>query len=509
MKTKTKTKMFALLLGTSLAVTSFTGCGNQAEDGGTGEEDPQEIVEIVAQICTLTEPGDGFYKMEDALNEMLEKDIGVHVTFERTDVANCTTDATLAVSSGEQMDVIISFGTAAQTWDSGMCIALDDLAEQYAPDALEQMGDYVAQCKIDGQLVGLTVTGVNADGYGYQMKKSIADKYGFTRDVDKLYTFDELEDMFQTIEDGEGQPMLMQVSTASGSMGINNAFCFDNLGKTYFSYGGLMLNNNNYDPTEVVNIYATPEYADYAERMYQWAQKGWISADAAVTTDSADEICTRDDVVGMLAYGSFDERLNQTVSWSDEIVVFNMQPSVTMGSLAGMMWHVTPNCEHPEKAVEFLNYFYKNPDAYTLVQYGFEGEEWEVVEEEGDKKLVRWMSDNPVELPYYIAYPWIGNQLSLPVFEPNPIDMNEIKQAIEKENTVSPALGFVFDESEYSTEVSAINAVVEKYSPSINAGAVDPAGLLPEFLSELEAAGMNDVIAACQEQLDAFIAENS
>ena len=347
-------KWIAMLLCLLMLVSVFAGCsakqessepqqttGEDAQTADTKEEaaeqtntdEPKEIVNLVCQICTLTEPGEGFYRMEDALNEMLERDIGVHVTFERTDVMQTTTDATLAISTGEQMDVIISFGTGALTWESGLCIPLDDLCAEYGRDIIEQCGIVMEQCKIDGQLVGVTVMGVNADGYGYQMKKSIADKYGFTRNTDKLYTFEDMEQMFQTIADGEGN-MLMQVSTAAGSDALKSVLAWDSFGATYPTYGALILGNDNYDRTKVVNLYATEEYAYYCQKMYEWAQKGWISADAAVTTDSADEICARDDVLGMFSYGSFDERLNQKVSWADEIVVFNTMPSSTAGSLS-------------------------------------------------------------------------------------------------------------------------------------------------------------------------------
>lgn len=511
-------KVIAMILCLTMLAALFAGCGAEKTPDPTAtgndapqqtSEQPREIVELVCQICTLTEPGEGFYRMEDALNEMLERDIGVHVTFERTDIMNATTDATLAISADEQMDVIISFGTGALTWESGLCIPLDDLVAQYGQDIASQCGSYMDMCKINGQLVGVTVMGVNADGYGYQMKKEIADKYGFTRDVSKLYTFDELEEMFEIIDAGEEGSMMMQVSTAAGSGGVNSLFSADTFGMTYPVYGTLILGREDYDSSKVVNMYATPEYADYCRRMYEWAQKGWISADAAVTTDSADEICARPDVAGMFSFGSFDERLNQKVSWADEIVVFNTMPSARMGSLAGMMWHISSTCENPEKAMEFLNYFYKNPDAYNLVQFGFEGEEWETVQRDGDKILVRWMSANPLELPYYIAYPWIGNQLTSLVFEPNPIDMNEIKLAIEAaipDSYTSPALGYVFDASQYSAEIAAITSVMEKYIPTLSAGAADPSVLLPEFLKELESAGINEVIAENQRQLDAFIA---
>ena len=50
---------------------------------------------------------------------------------------------------------------------------------------------------------------------------------------------------------------------------------------------------------------------------------------------------------------------------------------------------------------------------------------------------------------------------------------------------------------------------MQKYTPTLSAGAADPTGLLPEFLSELEAAGINEVMAANQTQLDAFLAQKN
>ena len=145
-------KWIAMLLCLLMLVSVFAGCsankesnepqqttGEDAQTADTKEEEaaeqtntdePKEIVNLVCQICTLTEPGEGFYRMEDALNEMLERDIGVHVTFECTDIMQTTTDSTLAISTGEQMDVIISFGTGALTWDSGLCIPLDELCAE-------------------------------------------------------------------------------------------------------------------------------------------------------------------------------------------------------------------------------------------------------------------------------------------------------------------------------------------------------------------------------------------
>ncbi len=71
----------------------------------------------------------------------------------------------------------------------------------------------------------------------------------------------------------------------------------------------------------------------------------------------------------------------------------------------------------------------------------------------------------------------------------------------------SKALGFVFDNSEYVDQVSALNNVIKQYSGALSSGSGDPDELLPQFLEALDDAGIDDVIAAKQEQLDAFLAE--
>ena len=70
----------------------------------------------------------------------------------------------------------------------------------------------------------------------------------------------------------------------------------------------------------------------------------------------------------------------------------------------------------------------------------------------------------------------------------------------------SKALGFVFDNSEYADQVSALNNVISQYNGALSSGSGDPEELLPQFLEALDDAGIDDVIAAKQEQLDAFLA---
>ena len=69
----------------------------------------------------------------------------------------------------------------------------------------------------------------------------------------------------------------------------------------------------------------------------------------------------------------------------------------------------------------------------------------------------------------------------------------------------SKFVGYTFDSSSVSTEVSAVSAVIGKYAPALECGTVDPEQMIPEFLNALEAAGMNKIIEENQKQLDAWL----
>jgi len=48
--------------------------------------------------------------------------------------------------------------------------------------------------------------------------------------------------------------------------------------------------------------------------------------------------------------------------------------------------------------------------------------------------------------------------------------------------------------------------VVKQYSVSLNSGSADPEVYIPQFLDALEQAGIDELIAAKQEQFDAWLA---
>lgn len=495
-------KIVAMLMCAATVTSMMSGyVVNAAEE--------QEIVEIFWQYPAASEVTEGFYRMEDALNEMMEKDIGVHVTFIPTDLMTSQQDATLMVSSGEQLDVALTaFTSVANLVESGLVLPLDDYMEEHGADILELCGTSVDGCCYDGQLYGVpSCANKTYATFGYNMKKSYCDKYGFEYNPDKIYTMEELEEMFAIVKEGEGENFYMTVPWNNTYDPLN--YClqeYDRLTGS-FSAGVLMLNRSFEDLT-VYNFFETEEYKEYCEMMYDWAQKGYIAADAAVETDYA-SLPSNDNYLGCFAHGeASSDMLETNASWGEEVLLFRtVDGYFRSNGGCNVMWNVPITSANPEKAIEAINYVIKNTAAGELIQYGFEGEEYEVVEEKDGNKLIKFLAEDITQLPYSNVYGLWGNRLEMA--STSSLDYGDRARAYQDsipEERKSPALGYTFKSEPVSSEIAAIETVLAQYCYSFNAGALNPEEALPEFIEALKDAGIDEVIAENQRQIDEWAA---
>ena len=75
----------------------------------------------------------------------------------------------------------------------------------------------------------------------------------------------------------------------------------------------------------------------------------------------------------------------------------------------------------------------------------------------------------------------------------------------------SPAYGFMWDSSAYTTQLTALKNALDTYRPALETGSVGVDGVdatLKQLNDALYAAGLQEVMDAKQEQLDAWLAEN-
>ena len=68
-----------------------------------------------------------------------------------------------------------------------------------------------------------------------------------------------------------------------------------------------------------------------------------------------------------------------------------------------------------------------------------------------------------------------------------------------------PLFGFIPDSTNVSTQVAAVSNIYDQYYDVLTYGDVNPDEYPAQFLTELEAAGINDIIAEYQAQADAWL----
>lgn len=494
------------------AVLSLAGCSASSEDSASGSSESAEEDIYNAVVVWPNVQGkvpEGLEDVEAAINEITIPEIGVSVTLEPMDYSNLASETSLAISGGDKLDLVLSVKTGVSSLvNNGSIIELDELYQKYGSDITEACGDAVAGGYYNGKLYGIPNAYIQGEKYGYLARTDILDKYGITADPNKYYTLEDLEEIFATVKAGEGDGfyMLSQINSTYDGFAFTHAV--DTLGASTAS--GILLLDDNWDGTTIVNQFETEAYKKYAETMYRWAQAGYISPDAASNTDSSETLVQGGNYLGKIYYTTGTGPNDFASNTGYPMTVFEMLPAYKVTSrFQNILWSIPITSENPEKAFQLLNLFYGDNDLDVMLQFGLEGKTYEVVEEneEGDK-VIRFLPGlDSSTAPYYQNAGVYGNRLTWPVFEPNPVDINkQLREFNASITDVTPALGYCFVTDNVQSEYAAVQAVINQYIGVISAGAIDPALELPEFNQALKDAGIDTIIAENQRQLDEWLA---
>lgn len=458
----------------------------------------------------------GFEDVEAEINKITEPEIGVTVVLEPVDATNLPSETSLAISSGEQLDLCLSLFTGVSNLVStGSILPLDDVIEEHGADILNVLGDDIAGGYYAGNLYGIA-GGSHAGGQsGFMCRKDILDKYGIEIDEDKIYTMEDLEEIFKVVQEGGGPGFHCIGGTFNGTGSttmLQGAYeNIDTLGATVAS-GVIMeddLNNGNY---EIKNMFATDEYEKYAELMYDWAQKGYYSADAATNTILGQEQVKAGNYLGWFTW--VNDGLAAPVYESqigiDLVGIETVIPYKRENDLTNILWSVPITTANKEKAVDLLNLLYKDARISTLLQYGIEGQSYEVVVENEDGKEIKQPDGlDTMTVPYWQVYGVYGEELMLPAVAPQTTDDLRKKRIFAENVTSSPVIGYLPNLENVSSEIASISSVITQYQSVIDTGAADPADTLPAFLKALEDAGIDKVIEENQQQLDKWLSEQN
>ncbi len=499
-----KKRILAAMLILSMVV-SMTACGNSeaggskdsAKNSGNGDE-PYTVTMV---LNGSTQPDEE--RIEQKINEILEPELNANLDIVVLPWASASQQLQLMLSGDEKIDVFYTQATnAVQYMNAGQIIDMSELIDKYGTNIKQIYGEDIAKInQIEGFVYGVPNQIERGSIPAVFMRKDLVEKYNI--DTSQIKEPKDLESVFETVKAGEPD-MTMLYSINDGDTPVTRLFRGDNLSDN--NYLGVLMDQTN--STKLENFFATDWFKDTTTMLYNWYQKGYISQDAGTNTENWRTVCKAGNLFSLFfAYHpGTPVEFESSTGYDFEIVPFYNEPIINSSSYNGVTFSIAQNSENPEKTMEVLDYIYGSSEIMNLLNWGEQDKDYVI--EDADNGIINFpegiTSDNAGynlnlgwELPnQFIAYKWTGSDPQL--WE----KMEEFNGSAKS----SKAVGFLFDSSNYSSEIAALSNIVKQYSGALYSGSGDPDELIPELLEALDDAGINEVIQAKQEQLDAFLA---
>ena len=423
-----------------------------------------------------------------------------------------------ALTGGDDVDMYFTCNWSANEYNKfardGYWVKLDDLLASCAPELLETIPQGIWDCAVTGGYDGMGIYAVpglkdTATQNCWDVNGTLLAELGY--DVDAVcaagldYYPDEFAEMLQKAKDAKGRdfyPLLIEPAVLERMVTHSSIVTGDIAGANVLSYYYDAEHPSADIGSTIVNKFATDEFAKFAAKTYEYAQKGFISP-SCQSTATANDYRTATQSSGEYLFGTqsyaFGYELDASAARGIDVrMVPETAAYMDCTSGQGAMIAISATSKNPERALMFLNLLNTDAKLMTMLNYGTEGFTY-TTNEDGTITFTDARSTYS---------PWtngMGNVRILPPTEAQGADYWDRFAAYYDAAEALPYGGFIFDSSELETESAAIANVWAEYAFNLMSGAVNPETVLPEFLNKLEAAGISDFVAAAQAQLEAYM----
>lgn len=483
-KTKKLISSLSIVLFFIMTLTFFTSCGNNSNKVGSGG---QKITELTWYTIGL-EPKD-YKQVITEVNKYLEEKINVHLNMKFIDFGDYTQKMSVIINSGEDYDLAFTCSWAGDYLGNsrkGAFLELNDMLNSDSGNLLFTTIDkrFWDGASIDGKIYGVPNQKELGVAPMWVFTKEYVDKYNIP--YENIHSLEDLEPWLKIIKENEPGVVPLYITK-----GFSYTVFFDQLVDPV----GILSDD---ETLTIRNMFETAEMKKSLDTLRRYYQLGYINADSATAQDdkSVKRLVTKGD--GQ----PYAEKI-----WSKDLkyeVVASpiVDTLVTNASATGALIAISQNSKNKEKSFEFLTLLNTDKKLRNLLNYGIEGVHYEKVSENSIKLL------NQDQRRYEIPYFGLGNMFITYTLDNEPDTKWEEFKEFNDKAKVSPALGFKFDASRVSSEIAAINNVLEEFKATLYSGSVDVDEYLTKLNNKLKEQGIDKVINEMQSQLDAWKSNN-
>ncbi len=537
-----KKKLISGLLVAALAGSlALTGCGGSSSSSGstsgsTAVSSSDEVTVTAYGQYTEENPYHltfayiEFYQqddaaravVEDALNEYLTANYHIEVELLPLEYAEYQTTIQLMMSGGDELDVMPIYFSYASSWISmggvyDMSEFMDSTEGQAIIEALGEENAYVGT--MNGILFGFPANKESVELGGLFMRADICDELGLTdkynlSDNDSgeftiAYDWNVATEIFETVH--EAYPDMTCLYLYQSDQ-INRFMDFDGL---LDNFGALDLQADR-TSTTVVNLFETETFYNAVSLLAEWYDAGYIYKDAATDTQGTATMMKAGNTFSYataIKPGFLAEA--EAANGCEGYVMYFKQGGgtdgyITTANVSFFNTGICSNSEDPEMAFKFISALYSDATVMNLWQYGIEDVNYQVLD---DGTIYYVDGEDDGSYAYHQNTGWaMGNQFISYVWNDGTKEADYWNLlATHNDNAYySQAFGFMWDSSDYATQLTALSNAWSTYEYSLVTGSVGSANLdatIEALNKALYAAGLEEVMSAKQEQLDAWLAE--
>ncbi|MCL1988232.1 MAG: ABC transporter substrate-binding protein [Firmicutes bacterium] len=342
--------------------------------------------------------------------------------------------------------------------------------------------------------------------YAWEVNAELLEDLGFNFD-DFNWSYDTLFDpmfaaameAFQERFGEESFPLLVEPESFMRSV-TNSDFDITGLGIFHFGFDP----NNPFMPMrpEVRPTIENPDYLQALYQMYNFFNSGFINPQLAAPGEAATVLentrATGDFLFSNVTYSYGHTQVSSQQRGRDMRYPPMSSPILSTVSVTGSGYAISAFSQQQEQAMRFLNAWYTDSELATILTYGIEGLHFE----RNADGTITLNQDMRAQFA-----PWrngTGNIFILPPLDVEGPGFFERFSAYNQQGVPTALLGFTFDETPVASEIAALRNVMDIYQAELTIGATNPTTRIPEFITVLNANGLQAVQAELDSQMAAF-----
>lgn len=445
---------------------------------------------------------------------------GVQANFEIVGGADYADRWQLALSAGEQLDVAGRYwmNRLEQEVARGALTPLDDLIAEYGQDIQANLPAWVLdKGSVGGQVYEIPNYQImTMMRYSFFAQKDVADAYGLqeiaaTMEPKEFMEQEDWDLITEFLADAEaGGDLRSGPSVTAGWLAYKG---FDSVGTDAVRY-------RFKDPNaELVNFFDTEEYRMGIAAAADWYERGWIREDILAMDDPRADDGPRPEgtIFYIHTYNYTDENgaAATTARWGFPWVNYSAVADNRVSyAPSNTNLAIPTTAEYPEQGMQFINLLNseQGSDLFNMLTWGLEGRHYTVVREETadlPKRIetIGYAGQGNSDSAYGLWKWAMGNTAFSWLTQADQDDVIELWSDANATAVPSPLMGWIPDPAPIQTQTAQVNAVVAEYSAQLNTGVLGDEWeeTYDEFLSALDAAGVDDIIAEYQSQIDEFL----